>query len=277
MQYHHIYHAGNFADVFKHCVLIMLVQTLCKKDKPFVFLDTHAGIGRYDVTSAMAQKTGEYQAGISVVYGFPDLVNAPDVIKTYVDLVRAQNHQDAKKIAESENTLHCYPGSPAIVQALLRPQDRMILVELHQEDVKLLKQEFAQDKRIAVHHANGYQSMKAFLPPKQGRGLILMDPAFEDPNDFNNIIAALKDGLERFPHGIYAVWYPIKDNLPIRDFQQELSFLGFQNVLLTEFSIGKVATADTHLKRCGMAIINPPWQFAEQLEPVITWLEAVLC
>lgn len=276
MQYHHIYHAGNFADVFKHCVLIMLVQALCKKGKPFVFLDTHAGIGRYDLSSDQAQKTGEYRTGVSVVYNFPYLTNAPDVIKTYVDLVRAQEYQDAKKIVESANTLHCYPGSPAIVQALLRPQDQMILVELHKEDVKLLKQEFIKDKRVAVHHANGYQSIKAFLPPKPSRGLILMDPAFEDANEFNNILAALKVGFERFSHGIYAVWYPIKDNLPIRNFQQELSYLGFENILWTEFSVGKTATDDTRLRSCGMAIVNPPWQFAEQLELLLSWLKAVL-
>ena len=267
MQYHHIYHAGNFSDVFKHCTLITLIKSLGKKDKSIFYLDTHAGIGKYDLTSKAAQKTREYETGIALLYKISD--TTPEIIKTYLNIVRANNYHDP-------SFLHYYPGSPIIIRSLLRPQDRMILTELNSDDIKILKQEFLHDKQVAVHHTNGYQSIKAFLPPQQGRGLILIDPAFEDPTEFGNIISALEIAKEKFPTGIYAIWYPIKDDLIKRDFYYELSTLGFQNILLTEFSLGKSLPNETKLKSCGMAIINAPWKIDMELKPIITYLNNVL-
>jgi 23S rRNA (adenine2030-N6)-methyltransferase len=166
MQYRHIYHAGNFADVFKHSILIMLMQSLFKKDKAIFYLDTHAGIGRYDLTSKNAQKTREYENGIARLYNLKDSEVSFDAIKTYLKIVRDINNGEPIK-----DVLKFYPGSPYIVRSLLRSQDQMTLVELYPEDAELLKQEFQGDKRVAVHYLNGYQSIKAFLPPKKGQGI----------------------------------------------------------------------------------------------------------
>ncbi|MFA6409594.1 MAG: 23S rRNA (adenine(2030)-N(6))-methyltransferase RlmJ [Gammaproteobacteria bacterium] len=273
MQYHHIYHAGNFADVFKHCILVMLSEALSKKDKAICYLDTHAGIGRYDLTSELASKTSEYISGISVLYNkteselkIPTSKNAEKALKNYLRIVHSYN-KDAQ--------LKYYPGSPLILQTLMRQQDRLVLVELNKDDVELLRIEFAQKKQIAVHHSNGYQSLKAFLPPKEGRGLILIDPAFEDINEFENIIAALKTAKQKFPTGVYAIWYPIKDLLKIQEFYSELENLNFKNILVSEFSVDTLQE-NSKLTRCGLAIINSPWKFEEDLQPLLNWLNAAL-
>jgi len=273
MQYHHIYHAGNFADVFKHCVLVMLAQNLCKKNKPIFYLDTHAGIGRYDLTSELASKTSEYASGISVLYNQKEadlkiLTSkiAENALATYLQIIQSYN---------TNKNLKYYPGSPLILKTLMRTQDRMALVELHKDDAELLRNEFVNDKQIAVHHSNGYQSIKAFLPPKEKRGLILIDPAFEDINEFENIIAGLKVAKQKFPTGVYAIWYPIKDLTKIQGFYSELEAIHFKNILVSEFSVDTLEK-DAKLTRCGMAIINSPWKFEEDLQPLLDWLAATL-
>jgi len=152
----------------------------------------------------------------------------------------------------------------------------MLLVELHSEDVKILKQEFLNQPQVAIHNTNGYQSIKAFLPPKQGRGLILIDPAFEDTQELANIISALKTAKQRFPTGVYAIWHPIKDSSITKDFYYELENIGFKNVLATEFSITSPKSNETHLTSCGMIIINPPWQIDQKLSPLLTTLVKTL-
>lgn len=282
MQYRHIYHAGNFADVFKHCILISLLQSLLQKEKPIFYLDTHAGIGRYDLTSPKAQKTKEYLNGIGRLYNLRDLSACPHAVKTYLEIVNAIKGSGEKNgIGGSINLPIFYPGSPYIVHSLLRPQDRMVFVELYPEDVVQLKKEFYGDKRVGVHYLNGFQSLKAFLPPKQGRGLILIDPAFEDKNELQNIIDALQIALNRFPIGIYAIWYPIKDHAAIRNFYNALKQLNAKNILFSELAMsknpGKLASESTsRLNACGMAIINAPWQFEEKLKPLLIWLNKQL-
>lgn len=286
MQYHHIYHAGNFADVFKHCTLILLVQTLLHKDKPFIFLDTHAGIGLYNLNSEEAQKNHEYQNGIAKLYNnSPFLKNThantkktdssiPPVIIDYLKIINFYNtNKNINNTKNFSNILNFYPGSPLFVRALMRASDRMLLAELHPKDIQELKKIFVSDKQTAVHHMDGYQSIKAFLPPKSGRGLILMDPAFEDQNEFEKIITALKIAEKRFINGIYAIWYPIKDNLPIEKFYRELKYLNFKNILIKEFMIQKTDPENTHLNKCGIIIINPPWKFEEQLTSVLSYLK----
>lgn len=306
MNYRHIYHAGNFADVYKHCILTMLIEELKQKESPFCYLDTHAGIGIYDLSAqrknSAAGRTRNWQKqpdqlcpepiceehtnGIDRIY---DQITNLSPIKTYQDIVKGKNQHTAK--------LHFYPGSPAIVRALLRPQDAMILSELHPEDAATLKKYFAHDRRVAVHHTDGYQSIKAFLSPKTGRGLILIDPPFEQPNEFQKIACALTCGLQKFPHGIYLLWFPIKNTLPIKKFYQELTSLPCKNILLIETSIGKnpvtclqIACQDVtqldsqnknenrnnKLMQCGMAIINYPWQFEKKITPILNWLNKKL-
>ncbi|EKD46117.1 MAG: hypothetical protein ACD_69C00009G0002 [uncultured bacterium] len=286
MNYRHIYHAGNFADVFKHCILIMLMQSLSQKDKAISYLDTHAGIGLYDLTSENAQKTREYENGIARLYNLQDYTNCPEVINTYLQIVRAVNN--GKDIIDRPNigavtlaasTIYLpkfYPGSPYIMRSLLRSQDYITLVEMHPEDVLALKQEFQKDKQVAVHHLDGYQSMKAFLPPKNGRGLILIDPAYEQKDEMQNIIAAMQIALDRFSVGIYAIWYPIKDQEMIQSFYKDLKQLAAQNILITGLSVGEDASAYGGLTSCGMAIINAPWQFEKQLKPMVAWLSRIL-
>jgi 23S rRNA (adenine2030-N6)-methyltransferase len=268
MNYRHIYHAGNFADVFKHSVLLLLLQQLYKKEKPVLYLDTHAGIGLYDLESDIAQKTCEHKTGISTIYNscHPDENGDPATIKLYLHIVQSYNATD---------TLRYYPGSPCIVRKLLRPQDKMILTELHKEDILTLKQEFYRDPQVAVHHSDGYQALKAFLPPKQGRGLILIDPPFEETTEFARIVANLRLALERFPIGIYMVWYPIKNISQIERFQGDLRELDCKNVILTTLAIDstiKSQSETTGLTNCGLAIINAPWQFEAELSSLVSWL-----
>jgi len=260
MNYRHIYHAGNFADVFKHCVLIMLAQSLFKKDSPILFLDTHAGVGEYDLTSEIAQKTREYKNGIARIYGQP---NCPSVIQLYQNIVHTFNSHT--------KTLRFYPGSPLILRKLMRAQDHMILTELHQEDIQTLKRYFYQDQQVAVHHTDGYQGLKAFLPPKHGRGLILIDPPFEEKNEFAQIIAGLQTALKLFPSGIYLIWYPIKDLIEVKSFYTKLKSIKCKNILTIELAIGK-NILDLGLTNCGLIIINAPWKFEVDLRPVISWL-----
>jgi 23S rRNA (adenine2030-N6)-methyltransferase len=184
-------------------------------------------------------------------------------IKTYQDIIHTANSHST--------TLHSYPGSPLIMRTLLRTQDHMILIELHKKDIQPLKHCFYQDKQVAVHHANGYQSLKAFLPPKQARGLILIDPSFEEKNEFEQITTGLQMALKRFPSGVYMIWYPIKDPIEVKNFYAKLRTIECKNILAIELSISKSAL-NLGLTSCGLAIINAPWKFELELKPVISWL-----
>lgn len=273
MNYRHIYHAGNFADVFKHCVLTMLLQHLLQKDKPIFYLDTHAGIGKYDLTADNAQKTKEYENGIGRLYSMPINSECPQVVQDYLQIVKEINPD-----ANTSNHLKFYPGSPLLVKSLLREQDKIVLIEMHGEDILELKKQFRQDRQVAIHHMDGFQSLKAFLPPKIGRGLILIDPAYEDKNEFAKIINGVTIALARYPLGIYALWYPIKDRLTIDNFYRDLKMLSAKEVLITELAIDSNSSvvAEGGLISSGMVIINPPWQFVNKLKPVLEYLSSVL-
>lgn len=282
MNYRHLYHAGNFADVFKHCILVMLLQYLRKKEKGFCFLDTHAGVGIYDLTAKAAQKTREYENGIAKLWKIPTFAREiPAAVKVYLEIIRKLNQQDSDNKLQNTMTKaspfpRLYPGSPCIGLNLLRPQDQMILIELHREDILELKAKIAPDKRVAIHHTDGYQSIKAFLPPKSGRGLVFIDPPFEQTDEFQKIIAALKIAKQRFPTGTYAIWYPIKDIGAVREFQSELREIQFKNIIFSKTMIKKNDLTDggmaSGLTRCGMAIINPPWQMQQELNAMVAWL-----
>lgn len=273
MNYRHIYHAGNFADVFKHCVLIMLLQHLLRKDKPIFYLDTHAGIGKYDLTADNAQKTKEYENGIGRLYGKSMDGECPQVVQDYLQIVKKINPDSS-----ALNYPKFYPGSPLLVKSLLREQDKMVLIEMHSQDILELKKQFRRDRQVAVHHIDGFQGLKAFLPPKIGRGLILIDPAYEDKNEFAKIINSVAIALDRYPLGIYVLWYPIKDRLVVDNFYRDLKMLSAKEVLITELAIdpNSSVVAEGGLASSGMVIINPPWQFANKLKPVLEYLSSVL-
>lgn len=262
MNYRHIYHAGNFADVFKHIILICLLESLKKKDTAFCYLDTHAGIGTYDLQQVEAQKTQEYHLGIEKI--LQQAVIPYSEIQTYIDIVKSFNTGEA---------LRYYPGSPCIARDLLRPQDRMIICELHPDDFFLLKQEFRHDPQVAVHHQDAYLAMKAFLPPQEKRGLVLIDPPYEKTNELDQIIKSMELALKRWAGGIYAIWYPIKDKVFHERLQKKLRELTDKEILFTEFSIPAVDPLHMTLSSNGVAIINPPWLLDQKIATITAWLD----
>lgn len=250
MNYRHIYHAGNFADVFKHWILTLILQKLLEKPTPFFVLDTHSGIGIYDLQNENALKTLEFETGIH------KLLNkklTPE-FKAFMNIVASLNNNDA--------TVR-YPGSPYICQDFLRAGDRLVLSELHKEEYATLQENFGSDKQIKVLLENGYTAVKAFLPPPERRGLILIDPPFEQPDEFDKIVTALEDGIKRFATGIYAVWYPIKDRKLVKRFYTQVDKLEIQKKLTVELHANQPVS--NQLSSCGMMIINPPWQLEEKL------------
>jgi 23S rRNA (adenine2030-N6)-methyltransferase len=265
MNYRHSYHAGNFADVFKHIILIALIQSLLRKDNGFCYLDTHAGAGYYDLFAETAQRTKEFANGIEKIF---HQKNLPPLVKFYQACIQRLNNKltDAKV-----SSLRYYPGSPMIMRHFLREQDRIILSELHPQECELLKKSFPNDPRIGIHLMDGYQALKAFLPPKEHRGLILIDPAYERPNEFTDLLTALFTAIKRFESGVYAIWYPIKDRASVTRFHKNLKAKIQRPILLAELNIFP-ENLPTHLNGCGMAIINPPWQVDKEIKEVLPWL-----
>jgi 23S rRNA (adenine2030-N6)-methyltransferase len=259
LNYRHAFHAGNFADVFKHVVLVALLKALAKKATPFCYLDTHAGSGRYDLASEAARKTGEFEQGISRVW---QAVHAPALVSEYLAAVQAVNRGPQ---------LRFYPGSPRVARFFLRAQDRAVLLEKHPEEAARLNQEFAGDRQVLVQQQDGYTGLKAFLPPAEKRGLVLIDPPFEQANEFEQLAAGLKAAQARFAHGVYALWYPIKDRAPITRFEQALEASGIRKILGCEFLLYP-ADSPLRMNGCGLAIVNPPWQVDEQLRATLPWL-----
>lgn len=260
MNYRHAFHAGNVADVVKHAVLVALIEQLRQKDTAFCYVDTHAGTGRYDLTSEAAAKTGEFQDGIGRLLAR----DPPPALAAYLSLVRAAQPQPDR--------VQIYPGSPALVQALLRPQDRAILVELHPEDVQVLRRQFRNDTRVHVHHRDGYEALPAFVPPRERRGLVLIDPPFEERDELPALVGALEDAHRRWPTGQYAIWYPIKDRSPVEQFHGALANTGLRKLMVVEL----VATPERALRGSGLVLVNPPWRIEDALVPVLDQIAGAL-
>ena len=263
MNYRHIFHAGNPADVMKHAVLALIVDHLRAKAAPFCVLDAHAGIGRYDLDSESARKTLEFQDGIGRLFGHP----APHpALQPYLDAVAALN---------PDGRLRWYPGSPRLARALLRDQDRLVLNELHPDDWQTLKAEFAGDRQTTVHKADAYQALRAHLPPKEKRGLVLIDPPFEQPDEFARMAEGLKAAHRRWPTGVYALWYPIKERPAVWRFQEAVENTGIPKILMVELTWHP---EDTHLRLngSGLLIVNPPWKLDETLRGLLPALHAAL-
>lgn len=255
MNYRHVFHAGNFADVFKHVVLSLLLKSLHRKEAPFFYLDTHAGAGRYDLSSAAAQKTGEYCDGIKRLWNSEPM----PVLADYLAAVRVLNDADS---------LRYYPGSPRIARFFLRPPDRAVLFELQPQECTQLKAEFAGDRQVLVQGQDGYAGLKALLPPKERRGLVLIDPPYESDKEFEQVVDGLRMAYARWDSGMYALWYPIKSRPPVERFHRMLIATGIRKTLLVEFSLYPEDTA-FRLNGCGMMVINPPWQLDETLGTVL--------
>lgn len=267
MNYRHAYHAGNFADVFKHAALIALLESLKAKPAPFCYLDTHAGRGVYDLGGTQALKTREATDGVLRLLATPD---APASLRRYVDLVRSLGRSD------DESGGVRYPGSPLIADALLREHDRALLCELQPDEAQVLRALFHHRKSFQVHERDGYEALRALLPPAEKRGLVLIDPPFEAQKDeFRVIQSALDDALARWPNGRYAVWYPIKLGRDIQPFHRWLKRHCPGKWLIGEFLLHPDNT-DLRLNGCGLALINPPWQFERTLESLLDTLCAHL-
>jgi 23S rRNA (adenine2030-N6)-methyltransferase len=262
MNYRHQFHAGNFADVFKHVVLVRLLEALKRKEKGFAYLETHAGAGRYDLRATPSQTTAEYRDGIARLWN-----RALDAdLEPYLLGVRALN--DGVE-------LRYYPGSPLIARLLLREQDRMRIAELADDDCAQLRAVFAHDRRVTVRCGDGYAALRQWLPPPERRGLVLIDPAYEQSGEWDQILDVLVDSVARWAGGVYAVWYPLKAGGSVAQFKTKLRHSGLRNALTAELA---VAPPDSpfRLNGCGMLIVNPPWRIDTEIAPVLHRLGRLL-
>lgn len=267
MNYRHAFHAGNFADVLKHVVLMMLVEHLKKKTTPFFYLDTHAGGGSYDLSLGESQRSGEYKQGIGRLLEFPEAALAPEVAD-YVRLVRAC-------AGPGRSAITAYPGSPTIVARLRRPTDRLVLAETHAREAQSLRAAFGREKLVAVLESDGYAAVKAQLPPRENRGLVLIDPPFENDDEFDRILAVLLTGLGRWPTGTFCVWYPLSERAAPLRFRRELEQSGIRKVLDVALSVMPDDTA-VGLRGSGLVIVNPPWLLDERLAELLPDLHRLL-
>ena len=272
MNYRHHFHAGNFADVMKHALLVRLVRGMQKKEKGFLYLDTHAGRGSYDLTLAAAgdslARKPEWPEGIGRIAGRGDL---PELLAEYAGLVRTFDRQRGNAAAE----LKFYPGSPWFVRELARTQDRLALCERQPEECAALREEFQFSLRTVVREEDGYGAVRALLPPPERRALVLIDPPFEAQDEFAQIAAAVREAWRRLPGGVLAVWYPLTERARVDDFFDGLRRLRPPPTLAMELMIAGEGVA-MKLKGCGLAVINPPWQFEREAEPVVKFLGAAL-
>jgi 23S rRNA (adenine2030-N6)-methyltransferase len=266
MNYRHAYHAGNFADVVKHAVLARIVEYLKQKEKAFRVIDTHAGIGLYDLSSPEAGKTGEWRGGIGRLMDAELDPKLSQFLAPYLDAVRAANPKGG---------LTQYPGSPLVVRHLLRKQDRLSAIELHPEDAARLKAVFAGDIQARVIELDGWLSLGAHLPPKEKRGLVLVDPPFEQAGEFERLLDGLKKAHQRWAGGIYALWYPIKDRKAVHAFREGLAGAGIAKVLDIAFEI-RPATAEPRLDGSGMVVVNPPFTLESELRSALPVLQGLL-
>jgi 23S rRNA (adenine2030-N6)-methyltransferase len=265
MNYRHIYHAGNFADVFKHAALSRIISYLKRKEAAFRVIDTHAGIGLYDLGSEEAQKTGEWRGGIGKLLEAAPTDDAP-LLEDYLATVRVLN---------PEGGLRLYPGSPLLARHLLRRQDRLTAIELHPEDSQSLKEVFAGDHQVRVIELDGWLALGAHLPPKEKRGLVLVDPPFEEEGEFARMVDGLKKAHRRWPGGIYAFWYPVKDRVAAERFRLSLRESGIPKILDASFSV-RGPSPEAKLDGCGMAIVNPPYVLREELTTILPALVRLL-
>ncbi|OOF70985.1 23S rRNA (adenine(2030)-N(6))-methyltransferase RlmJ [Rodentibacter caecimuris] len=264
LSYRHSFHAGNHADVLKHIVLILILENLKLKEKGFFYLDTHAGVGRYRLSSAESEKTAEFKEGIGRLWQRTDL---PKDVAIYVDLI--------KKLNYGNQELHYYAGSPLIAAQLLRSQDRALLTELHPTDFPLLRTNFKNFEQVSVKRDNGFQQLKSALPPRERRGLVLIDPPYELKEDYELVVRSVVEGYKRFATGIYAIWYPVVLRQQIKRMVRSLEETGIRKILQIELAI-RPDTTQKGMTASGMIVINPPWTLEQQMKSILPYLTDVL-
>jgi 23S rRNA (adenine2030-N6)-methyltransferase len=279
LSYRHAFHAGNHADVLKHAVLIQLLRYMGQKDAPYTYIDTHAGAGVYALDSAFASKNAEHETGISRIWEKEKL---GEPLEQYLELIDELN---------PSRQLRYYPGSPYIAEKIARESDRLRLFELHPADGKLLDQNFrkleehaaaqgkrsaSRGKRVILQHEDGFEGLKALLPPPSRRALVLIDPPYEVKDDYRRVVQTLDDALQRFSTGTYAVWYPVLQRNESRQLPERLKKLNADSWLDVTLSIGSPMPDGFGLRSSGMFILNPPWTLEATLRTMMPELLALL-
>ncbi len=279
LSYRHAFHAGNHADVLKHLVQIQLLKYLNQKDTSYMYIDTHSGAGVYALDSNYATKNAEFESGIAKLWDRNDL---PEAVADYVQVVKALN---------PSGKMRYYPGSPYCADSIMREQDRLRMFELHPADSKLLADNFrkleahaaeqgrrpaTRGKRIMIDRANGFLGLKALLPPPSRRGLVLIDPPYEDKSDYRSVVTTVADALTRFATGTYAVWYPVLNRMEARQMPDKLKKLPANGWLNVTLSVTTPSPDGFGLHSSGMFIHNPPWTLEPMLRTVMPYLVAAL-
>lgn len=263
MNYRHAFHAGNHADVLKHLVLCRLIHLMSRKDTPFAYVDSHAGIGLYDLLGSEASRTDEWREGVGRLWSIKDL---PAEVADYLSVVRALNVNDE---------LRYYPGSPEIARSLSREQDRLHLNEKHPADGPALKANMADDDRVAVHLGEGWQVPRALLPTREKRLLMLIDPPFEAVDEMERCVTALDDAIGRMRQAVVAIWYPIKQPRQLKRFYQNLKHSRAPKLLRAELMVHSPESNDC-LNGSGLVISNPPYGLEDELRRLLPWLADAL-
>ncbi|HDR1026389.1 23S rRNA (adenine(2030)-N(6))-methyltransferase RlmJ [Pasteurella multocida] len=264
LSYRHSFHAGNHADVLKHLVLMLIIENLQQKEKGFYYLDTHAGVGRYRLFSEEAEKTAEFEQGIARLWQRDDL---PEEVARYIELIKQVNY--------GGKALRYYAGSPLIAAKMLRPQDRALLTELHPSDYPLLRNNFKEFDNVTTKRDNGFQQLKATLPPKERRGLVLIDPPYELKEDYDLVVNAIEEGYKRFATGIYAIWYPVVLRQQTKRILKGLEKTGIRKILQIELAV-RPDSDQRGMTASGMIVINPPWTLTQQMQNILPYLTNVL-
>ena len=263
MNYRHAFHAGNHADVLKHYILSRLIALLSRKEAPFAYLDSHAGVGLYDLQGDQASRTGEWLQGIARLWQAEDV---PDQLVDYLEVIRAMN---------PDGVLRHYPGSPELARMLTREQDRLYLNEKHPEDGRLLKENMAGDRRVAVHLGEGWHVSRALLPTREKRVLLLIDPPFEQADEQERCVQALNEAIGRMRQAVVAIWYPIKELGQLRRFYRDLEKSNAPKLLRIELYVHPADDAQ-RLNGSGLVISNPPWGLEDELKQILPWLTTLL-
>ena len=269
MNYRHAFHAGNYADVLKHALLVQLMRALQRKEKGFVFVDTHAGRGGYDLSLAdqgdSRPREPEWPRGIGSLWARED---APPAVQDYLAIVRGYDRSRGN-LAPAPRF---YPGSPRIARLAGRPQDRLDLWESEPAECDALKSSFEGERRVSIRQADGYGAMRACLPPAERRALVLIDPPYEDAGEWTAVADALGEGLRRFAAGTFAVWYPLTGRARAAGLIESLSALDAP-------SLAAELVVDPHgegMRGCGVAVANPPWRFDDEARSIVTYLAYAL-
>ena len=247
MNYRHAYHAGNFADCFKHALLVALLDGLARKPTSYFVLDTHAGAGEYDLDADAARRTAEADTGIRHLLERPH-----PALARYVGLVAQRR---------------LYPGSPSLIRSVARPADRLACCELYPDDARALRRLFRHDPKVEVHERSGWEALGALLPPREKRGLVFIDPPFEARDEFLKLAGGIARGHARFSHGVFAAWYPIKQMAAVRGLHASIKSSGIPDVIAVELHLRATTSAD-RLNGCGMIVVNPPYQFPDQARSI---------